>query len=206
MTELDPPGNGSHSGGNNNGRSGGIPVTGLLPSTGFAPGIVTPLSIQPSDKTYSDYGDVWLEIPKLGVQIPIVGVPQANGSWDVTWLGNQAGWLQGTAFPSWNGNSVLTGHVYMSNGSAGPFVNLHQLGWGDQIILHVYGEKYIYQVRENASVLPTDLSPLKHEDSPWVTLITCEGYDQARNSYAYRVAVQAVLIDTSPENPASRAR
>ena len=77
----------------------GIPVTGLLPSTGFAPGVETPLSSQPLDEKYFSLGDLWLEIPKLGVQIPIVGVPQAKGSWDITWLGDQVGYLDGTALP-----------------------------------------------------------------------------------------------------------
>jgi len=155
----------------------------------------TSLPVQPLNEDYVDFGAVWLEIPKLGVQIPIVGVPQSDdGSWDVSWLGMQAGWLQNTAFPSWNGNSVLTGHVYMSNGTAGPFVNLSTLTWGDQIILHVYGVEYTYEVLENLNILPNDLSVLKHEDSPWLTLLTCEGYDQTTNSYSYRVAVGAMLV------------
>jgi LPXTG-site transpeptidase (sortase) family protein len=198
---VNPP-----SSGGGNGGKGGTSGVSLLPSTGFAPSVVTPLSIQPADKVYSTYGDVWLEIPKLKVQIPIVGVPKANGTWDVTWLGNQAGWLQGSAFPSWNGNSVLTGHVYMSNGLPGPFVSLRQLNWGDQIILHVYGEKYVYQVRANVSVTPSNLSPLQHKDAPWVTLITCEGYDQSNNSYSYRVAVQAMLIGANQEDLGLRAK
>jgi len=36
---------------------------------------------------------------------------------------------------------------------------------------------------------------IKHEDLPWVTLITCRGYDEASNSYRYRVAVRAVLVN-----------
>jgi hypothetical protein len=36
---------------------------------------------------------------------------------------------------------------------------------------------------------------MKHEDLPWVTLVTCRGYDQATNTYKYRVLVQAVLVD-----------
>ena len=69
------------------------------------------------DKAYTDQ-NMWLEIPSLGVKQPIVGVP--GPKWDVTWLGSNIGYLQGTAFPTWNGNSVLTGHATNANGKPGP--------------------------------------------------------------------------------------
>jgi hypothetical protein len=49
-----------------------------------------------------------------------------------------------------------------------------------------------------------DMSALQHENYPWVTLLTCKGYNAADNTYASRVAVQAVLISMEGE-PASRA-
>jgi uncharacterized repeat protein (TIGR01451 family) len=96
-----------------------------LPDTGFAKGVQTILREQPADLRYSAT-DVMLEIPSLRVNIPIVGVPKKNGTWNVSWLGNQAGWLEGSAFPSWNGNSLLTGHVYLASGLPGPFVDLNR--------------------------------------------------------------------------------
>jgi hypothetical protein len=36
---------------------------------------------------------------------------------------------------------------------------------------------------------------MKHESLPWITLVTCRGYDVSRNSYLYRVLVRAVLIE-----------
>jgi hypothetical protein len=36
---------------------------------------------------------------------------------------------------------------------------------------------------------------LKHQEQPWITLVTCRGYDESTNSYAYRVLVRAVLTD-----------
>jgi len=89
--------------------AGGHAWSRVLPGTGFAPQRVTALSAQPAAQSYANLGDLWLEIPRLGVQMPIVGVPQADGQWDVSWLGNDAGWLNGTAFPTWSGNSVLAG-------------------------------------------------------------------------------------------------
>ena len=97
-----------------------------------------------------------LEIPRLGINIPIVGVPLKNGIWDTAWLGKQAGWLEGSAFPSWNGNSVLTSHVYLSNGLPGPFVYLSKLKFGDKVIVHAFGQKYIFEVQTNGSRATND--------------------------------------------------
>ena len=168
----------------------------VLPNTGFAPQHVTVLSAQPADKAYADLGDLWLEIPRLSVQMPIVGVPQANGTWDVSWLGNQAGWLDGTVFPTWAGNSVLTGHVIDSYGNSGPFVHLNLLLWGDKVIVHAWGVQYVYEVRQVTQVEPGEISSvIKHEELPWVTLITCRIYDETSDSYKYRVVVRAVLVE-----------
>ena len=45
-----------------------------LPATGFAPGMVTQLPAQPEALAYSQMEDVFIEIPSLGVRLPIVGV------------------------------------------------------------------------------------------------------------------------------------
>jgi LPXTG-site transpeptidase (sortase) family protein len=139
---------------------------------------------------------VTVEIPSLEVNSPVVGVPLKDGGWNIAWLGDQAGWLEGTAFPSWNGNSVLTSHVYLSSGLPGPFVNLNKLKFGDRIIIHAYGQKYIFEVRENRVVQPSDTSAFKHEVAPWLTLVTCKEYDASTDTYRKRVVIRAVLIST----------
>jgi len=164
----------------------------LIPVTGFKPGITTDLSHVPY-AVYSDT-DITIEIPALSLNIPIVGIPKTDGNWNVAWLGNQAGWLEGSAFPSWNGNSVLTGHVYLSNGKPGPFAKLHELAFGDQIIVHAFGQKYIFEVRTNAIIAPNDKSVMKHEEKPWVTLVTCTDYNQKTGTYKNRYIVRAVLM------------
>ena len=164
-----------------------------LPSTGFAPNVVSPLQSQPDNMKYVATGIV-LEIPNLGVKIPIVGVPLKDGAWNVSWLGKQAGWLEGSAFPSWNGNSVLTSHVYLSNGKPGPFVSLNKLKYGDRIIVHAFGQKYIFEVRANTVVTPSATSVFKHEEKSWLTLVTCKEYDEKTNTYKKRVVIRAVLV------------
>jgi LPXTG-site transpeptidase (sortase) family protein len=172
----------------------GASVPTLLPNTGFAPGQMTRLPEQPTERAFVTANDIWLEIPAQGIQMDIVGVPKVDGEWDVSWLGNRAGWLNGTAFPTTDGNSVITGHVYLPNGQPGPFLDLRNLRWGDQIIVHSAGQRYVYEVRSNTRVVAEDLTALRHEERPWVTLVTCQGYNPADNSYAYRTVVRAVLL------------
>mgnify|MGYP001124586276 CR=1 FL=1 len=60
--------------------------------------------------------------------------------------------------------------------------------------------QYVYKVQSVRRVWPDDLSVLSHMDAPTLTLITCQGYDQENDSYWYRIAVQAILVDVLPEN------
>lgn len=165
-----------------------------LPSTGFAPGRITEIPIQAAEQAYSDLGSLWLEIPRLGVKMPIVGIPAKGSEWDLTWLWEQAGWLNGTAYPTTNGNSVITGHVYLPNGQPGPFIGLSRLKWGDRVVVHMNGLAYTYEIRAVERVTPNNLSAYRHEDLSWVTLVTCQGYNASTNTYAYRLIVRAVLM------------
>jgi LPXTG-site transpeptidase (sortase) family protein len=185
-------GGGEGGGGGGNGDPGGGGF--FIPVTGFAPGHLTVLSTLSTG--YKGLGDLTLDVPTLSINIPIMGVPQTNDkTWDVSWLGQDAGWLAGSAFPTWNGNSVLTAHVYDAFGKPGPFVDLSTLKWGDQIIINAWGSRYIYEVREVLQVTPGDASEMmKHQTLPWLTLVTCRGYDESLNSYLYRVLVRAVLV------------
>jgi len=166
-----------------------------VPDTGFAPDIITAIPSQSVDKDYAGLGDVWLDIPALGIKTSIVGVPIVEDEWDVTWLHNQAGWLEGSAFPSYQGNSVVTAHVYLPSGLPGPFVNLQKLNWDDQIIVHAFGQQYIYMVRSNQIIEPDNSSATRHEEYPWLTLLTCKGYNEFSDEYNFRVMVRAVLIE-----------
>ena len=187
---------GGSGGGNQGGGKSKNPKTVagfLIPVTGFPANVVTDMRDVPYAR-YLSTGNVTVEIPSLGVKIPIVGVPKENGTWNVAWLEKEAGWLEGSAFPSWNGNSVLTGHVYLASGLPGPFVNLDKLKYGDRIVIHAYGQKYTFAVQTNTVVAPTDTSMMKHEDKPWLTLVTCKDYDEKTNSYLNRLLIRAALV------------
>lgn len=127
-----------------------------------------------------------------------------DDAWDVSWLNKDIGYLEGTAFPTWVGNSALTGHVYLSNGLPGPFVNLHSLKWGDLIFIHAYGQEFTFEVRWLAFVDPSSTSVIGHKDGTWITLLTCKEFDAAAGVYRLRTAVQAVLIRVKNE-PGTRS-
>jgi LPXTG-site transpeptidase (sortase) family protein len=157
-----------------------------LPATGFTPNRLTSLPEQPANSAYAAFGDIWLEIPSQGIKTSIVGVPQSpDNTWDVTWLGNDTGWLNGTAFPTWNGNSVLTAHVTNANGLPGPFANLKELKYGEQIIVHLFGGRYIFEVRDSKMARPysTNFAFESLKDHSYLTLITCQGYNPLNESY-----------------------
>ena len=174
-----------------------ITTASSLPVTGFAPNRVTSLLPQPANLAYVKMSDIWLEIPSLGIKTNIVGVPKINNTWDVSWLGNNTGWLNGTAFPTWEGNSVVTGHVFNASGLPGPFVNLKNLKYGAQIIVHLAGQKYIFEITKTTLVRPnvTSFAYQHLEGSSYLTLITCQGYDEKSDIYRFRRILRAVLVD-----------
>ncbi|MCW5874036.1 MAG: sortase [Anaerolineales bacterium] len=165
-----------------------------LPATGFAPGVVTALAQQPAELAYAA-SDLVLIIPKLGVHLDVVGVPLLNANWDVSWLSSQqAGYLYGTAFPTWQGNSALTAHVWNADNTPGPFHSLKDLRYGDRFTVTAWGVTYVYEVRSNQLVHPGSLGVMGSSDYNEITLLTCESFSVATGDYLYRRAVQAVLV------------
>jgi LPXTG-site transpeptidase (sortase) family protein len=198
---ADNGGSGGGGGGNNGGQSKGKNYSNfLIPVTGFAPDMVTILPEQPADKAYAAYSGLILEVPRLKVKVEIVGVPAANKTWDVSWLGNNAGYLEGSAFPTTLGNSVITAHVWDADNNPGTFFGLKDLAYGDKILIHAWGKVYTYEVRSRSRVLPGAISSImKHETLSWVTLVTCEGYNEKSGEYSYRRVVRAVLLKVEEE-------
>ncbi len=165
-----------------------------LPDTGFRHGQVTSVPEQPAVKAYTET-TMMLEIPKIGVSMPIVGVPQTENAWDVNWLGNSAGYLAGSAFPTWAGNTVITGHVWDAYNNPGIFSDLKMLKYGDQVQIHAWGQIYTYEVRESNLVTSKNVNVvLQSEELDWLTLVTCEFYNPFTGEYLFRRAVRAVLV------------
>ncbi len=170
----------------------------LLPATGFAPSRSTRLTTP--RVSYPALGQVTLAIPSLKVESAIVGVALSPSvgddlQWDTFWLGEQVGWLDGSAFPGWQGNAYLAAHNYLPSGLAGPFEKLADLSWGDQILIDAYGTRSVYEVRSVKWVSPNNKRVLTHEEDAWLTLVTCDQYDETQQAYRWRVVVRAVLVN-----------
>ncbi len=171
-----------------------------IPKTGFAPNRLTELPERPGSAVYRSLPGYWIEIPGQEVFHRIVFIPLGEDGWDIRWLGAEVGYLEGTAFPTLVGNTTLTAHVYLQDGTPGPFVGLRGMRYGDPVFLHAGGFKYEYRVRENQLVGETDGSVImQHEEYDWITLITCEGYDESLGEYRWRRVVRAVLVGVGAE-------
>lgn len=165
-----------------------------LPETGFRHGEVSRLPHQTAAKAYTSTA-MTLVIPGLGVSMDIVGVPQSGGEWDVSWLGNSAGYLSGSAFPTWAGNTVITGHVWDAYNRPGAFAGIKSLKYGDQVEIHAWGQTYTYEVRESKLITRNNVDgAFQSEQYDWVTLLTCEFYNPLSGEYLFRRAVRAVLV------------
>ena len=163
-----------------------------LPRTGFTslrpqalPEMPLNLSYQPLHRT--------LEIPSLSVAADIVEIPNENGEYPITWLGDKVGLLEGFALPG-EGYTVLTGHNHLNTTEAGPFALLSSMEEGDRIF--VRDSKYnlkTYVVYANEKVSETDYEAVesiavKYEGS--LTMITCED-ERIEGGYASRRIVAA---------------
>jgi LPXTG-site transpeptidase (sortase) family protein len=164
--------------------------------TGFRPGSATLLN----EETRPDYDalDLRIEIPVIEVDSSIVGVQIKDGGWDVSWLQDQAGWLNGTAYPTWSGNSVVTAHAVNADGRPGVFSNLKYLGRGEYIFVYSSGYRFTYQVISNQAVQADDVSVFGHKNDTYLTLITCDEFDETTGTYRLRIAVQARLVQVKP--------
>ena len=166
-----------------------------LPDTGFPRAGWKPITDSTVNAQSAD-SEISIFIPDLNIRIPIVGVPRSGDGWDVSWLGKNAGYLQGSAFPTWKGNTVITGHVWDAFNQPGIFRDLKSLTYDDEIIIEFQGTSYVYLVRENRLLLPSQTEKaFRHEEYDWVTLLTCEFYNPFSKEYIFRRAVRAVLVE-----------
>jgi len=112
-----------------------------------------------------------IEIPKLDVRIAIYhGLSEAV-------LEKGCGHVKGTGLPIGGANTHAALAAHSGLPSAKLFTNLDQLVTGDRFIIHVLGEKLVYEVDQIKIVLPhetEDIAIIEGEDL--ITLITCTPY------------------------------
>ncbi len=116
-------------------------------------------------------------------------------NWDVSYLNEYAGHLQGTAEIGQGGNVVLAGHVQLKDGRPGPFANIAHLTTGDPIAIvsDAPGNPVVmrYRVNEVRVVDPQDLNVIRNHGYEELTLVTCQDWDEKARTYNKRVIVHA---------------
>lgn len=145
-----------------------------------------------------------LMIPKLADQfknpIRILELPIVGRQWDISALGYEIGWLQGTNWleSEW-GNTVLAAHVQLSFNVKGPFWALADLEPGDEIIVSDGALERRYAVYRVFKVDPSTWSVTAPTDDPMLTLITCTEWSDTPGGgvFSQRLVVQAVPLDAT---------
>ncbi len=155
-----------------------------LPATGIN-GVIAP---RPKSVNYSILG-LSIELPSLGVSAEILNVPFVDDAYAVTWLGGNAGLLEGSAMPG-EGQTWIAAHNHIDAEEYGPFANIGNLNSGDRVFIadHTDGTMTVYEVYANLKVAADDAESVyaaadEYADS--LTLITCED-ERVDGGYANR--------------------
>ena len=163
-----------------------------LPRTGFSALRPQALPEMPLDLNYQPLR--WtLEIPSLSIAADLVKVPNVDGEYPITWLGDKVGLLEGFAMPG-EGYTVLTGHNHLNTTEAGPFALLSSVEEGDRIFVRDANDGMkIFVVYANEKVSETDYDAvesiaMKYDGS--LTMVTCED-ERVEGGYANRRIVAA---------------
>lgn len=114
----------------------------------------------------------FIEIPKIGVYLPIV-----HGTWAED-LETAVGHMYGTSVPvgGESAHAVLTAHTGLP--TADLFTQLTDLKEGDRFSIHVLGEEHVYRIDRILVVLPSEEAPYLQikEGFDYITLYTCTPY------------------------------
>lgn len=160
-----------------------------LPATGIN-GAIAP---RPKSVNYSILG-LSIELPSLGVSAEILNVPFVDDAYAVTWLGGNAGLLEGSAMPG-EGQTWIAAHNHIDAEEYGPFANIGNLNSGDRVFIadHTDGTMTVYEVYANLKVAADDAESVyaaadEYADS--LTLITCED-ERVDGGYANRRVICA---------------
>ena len=148
----------------------------LLPETGFSGMHPSELSAQPKELQYNSLR-MELQIPTIDAEMELVTVPLADKAWQVKWLQNKAGVLEGSALPG-EGISVVAAHNTLNNTEYGPFALLSTVEVNDVIMVNNrLGSMKMFRVYAN-ELLDADgmaqMAAIAGEAENPLILVTCE--------------------------------
>ncbi|MBB2900735.1 pyruvate/2-oxoglutarate dehydrogenase complex dihydrolipoamide acyltransferase (E2) component [Kineococcus radiotolerans] len=150
----------------------------------------------PSRAVDSAMVPVRLEVPRIGVDVPLITLgTNPDGTLEVPADYQQVGWFTGGAAPGATGPAVIAGHVDSSSGPA-PFHRLRDLAAGDEVVVTAAdGRRRSFAV-DGVEQHPKDAFPTAAvygpAPGPVLRLITCGGsFDRAIGHYRDNVVVFA---------------
>jgi len=135
--------------------------------------------VQPQVKfTYSDKNNI-LEIPKIGISVPIIFSQSADRNSLLKDLDKGVIYYPGSVLPGQSGQIVILGHSAPPNWPKikhdWVFSELDNLSPGDQIIVYADYKKYTYTVRQkNILKKGQDITPLNlTQNGNYLALVSC---------------------------------
>lgn len=147
-----------------------------LPATGFSSQLTNTLSEQPMALNYEPV-HLSLQIPTLNLETELVTVPLMDATWQVAWLGNHAGLLEGSALPG-EGYSFIAAHNTLNSEDYGPFALLSTMEPNDLIIVNSEEDTIkLFRVYANELIDENDvqkLTKVAQQEADSLVLITCE--------------------------------
>lgn len=126
-----------------------------------------------------------ISIPGIGVELMVV-----QGS-DKEALKKGPGHIEETQLPGSGGNFAVAGDRVLYGA---PFLNLNEVGTGDEIKVIMPYATFIYRVRESFIVTPDDVSVLQPVGYEAITLLTCDPPWDIKQ----RIVVRGELVDVLP--------
>jgi sortase A len=136
------------------------------------------------------------------VQVGVIWIPKINLAHPVyegvslTVIDHGPGHWPGSAMPGQVGNTVFPGHRVTHSH---PFLDLDKLVPGDQIIFQMPEADYVYEMRTQSIVVPTDMWVVDPTPNATVTLIACHPKHSARQ----RIVIKGDLVATMPKGGAT---
>ena len=141
-----------------------------------------------------DAAMAWVEIPKIGVELPIY-----HGTSDEA-LAEGSGHLEGSSLPvgGLSTHTVLTAHS--GTHTQRMFDDIRRLDPGDVFVIHTLGTSYAYEVDSSEIVLPDETQSLVIQPGKDLcTLVTCTPY----GVNDHRLLVHAHRTTRLPEAPSA---
>jgi len=148
--------------------------------------------VQKVPKVPTEFSEAILEIPTLNLTTVVL----KGTSQDV--LAKAPGWYEESVLPG-QGNTAIAGHL---NTYGSWFRNLNKLKPGEEIILKLDDQSYLYQVEKVYPVQSTDWSIVEPCGYSALTLSTCIANDRSRRLI---VRARQITINSPSETRISRS-